>query len=106
MTKAAENANEMSRNAAFRQAKKEAGIPSSTQYNTHKKVFDSTSENRNVYEFEVNGQKKYIIEHLEDKMGRGPHFHGANDSKGSPFDKGRYKQYPGHSPEDFNGYKR
>ena len=26
-------------------------------------------------------------------MGRGPHFHGADDIKGNPFEKGRYNQY-------------
>jgi RHS repeat-associated protein len=97
---------QMSRRAAFRQAKRIAGIPTSSQYKTHKKVFDNTSENRKVYEFEVNGRNKYVIEHLDDKMGRGPHFHGADDIKGSPFDKGRYNQYPGHSPEDKVGYKK
>lgn len=51
-------------------------------------------------------RKKYIIEHREDKFGRGPHFHGADDLKGSPLEKGRYNQYPGHSPEDFVGYKK
>ena len=63
-----------------------------------------TSENRIVYEFDVCGEKKYIIEHPFDKMGRGNHFHGADDTKGSPFSKGRYNQYPGHFPEDFNGF--
>jgi len=38
-------------------------------------------------------------------MGRGPHFHGADDVKGNPFEKGRYNQYDGHHPEDFKGYK-
>lgn len=57
-------------------------------------------------EFEVDGKKKYIIEHREDKFGRSSHFHGADDLKGSPLEKGRYNQYPGHSPEDFVGYKK
>lgn len=70
----------------------------------YKFVFDGTSENRIVYEFDVCGEKKYIIEHPFDKMGRGNHFHGADDTKGSPFSKGRYNQYPGHFPEDFNGF--
>lgn len=38
-------------------------------------------------------------------MGRGNHFHGADATKGNPFSKGRYNQYPGHFPEDFNGFK-
>ena len=29
-----------------------------------------------------------------------------NDVKGNPFEKGRYNQYDGHYPEDFNGYKK
>ena len=37
-------------------------------------------------------------------MGRGNHFHGADASKGSLFDKGRYNQYDGHFPEDFDGF--
>lgn len=57
-----------------------------------------------VYEFDVGGKKKYIIEHAEDKYGRGKHFHGADDLEGSPFDKIRYNQYEGHFPEDINGY--
>ena len=67
-------------------------------------MYDGTSENRIVYEFEINDERKYIIEHQLDKMGRGNHFHGANASKGSPFDKGRYNQYDGHFPEDFDGF--
>lgn len=57
-----------------------------------------------VYEFNVGGKKKYIIEHAEDKYGRGKHFHGADDSKCSPFNKGTYEQFPGHFPEDINGF--
>lgn len=81
-----------------------AGIPKSAQYTTHKFVYDGSSENRIVYEFNVSGEKKYIIEHLFDKMGRGNHFHGADASKGSLFNKGRYNQYEGHFPEDFDGF--
>ena len=97
---------QVSRKEAFRQAKQNAEIPKSAQYNTHKFVYDGTSENRTVYEFVVGDKKKYVIEHSEDKMGRGPHFHGADDAKGSPFKKGRYNQYDGHYPESFNGYKK
>ncbi|WP_240949826.1 hypothetical protein [Psychrobacillus sp. BL-248-WT-3] len=32
-------------------------------------------------------RKKYIIEHRVDKFGRGPHFHGADDLKGSQWKK-------------------
>ena len=93
------------RRQVFREAKEATGIPKSAEYKTHKFVFDGTSENRIVYEFDVSGEKKYIIEHPFDKMGRGNHFHGADATKGNPFSKGRYNQYPGHFPEDFNGFK-
>ncbi|WP_071461028.1 HNH/endonuclease VII fold putative polymorphic toxin [Bacillus massilinigeriensis] len=96
----------LTKNGAFRDAKRRAGIPNSTQQKKPVDVYDGTTENRRVYEFEVDGKKKYIIEHREDKFGRGPHFHGADDLKGSPLEKGRYNQYPGHSPEDFVGYKK
>lgn len=101
---AGESGSNTTRRQAFREAKEAAGIPKSAEYKTHKFVFDGTSENRIVYEFDVCGEKKYIIEHPFDKMGRGNHFHGADDTKGSPFSKGRYNQYPGHFPEDFNGF--
>jgi len=98
------NSSKTTRRQAFRQAKEAAGIPKSAQYKIHKFVYDGSSENRIVYEFDVNGEKRYIIEHPFDKMGRGNHFHGADASKGSPFDKGRYNQYDGHFPEDFDGF--
>ncbi|WP_434799142.1 hypothetical protein [Terrisporobacter vanillatitrophus] len=31
-------------------------------------VYNGTSENRTVHEFYVDGKKKYIIKHAEDKM--------------------------------------
>jgi RHS repeat-associated protein len=96
----------LTKNGAFRDAKRRAGIPNSTQHKKPVDVYDGTTENRRVYEFKVDGKKKYIIEHREDKFGRGPHFHGADDFKGSPLEKGKYNQYPGHSPEDFVGYKK
>ncbi|CDH90547.1 conserved hypothetical protein [Clostridium botulinum B str. Eklund 17B (NRP)] len=78
---------QVGRNAAFRAAKRAAKIPNSTQGKKPVQVFDSSSENRIVHEFEVDGQKKYIIEHREDKFGRGFHFHGADDLKESPLKK-------------------
>jgi hypothetical protein len=93
-----------SRNQSFRAAKRSAGIPVSAQPITHKFVYDG--ENRIVHQFEVDGINKYIIEHRWDKFGRGPHFHGADDTIGSPFQKGRYQQYNGHFPEDFGGYTK
>ncbi|MGL5075146.1 MAG: HNH/endonuclease VII fold putative polymorphic toxin, partial [Waterburya sp.] len=62
--------------------------------------------NRTVYEFDVHGSKKYIVLHDDDKFGRGPHFHGADDSKGSPMLPGKYKQYPGHFPEIKFGFRK
>ena len=104
-TSDSEGGSDTTRRQAFREAKEATDIPKSAEYKTHKFVFDGTSENRIVYEFDINGEKKYIIEHPFDKMGRGNHFHGADAAKGSPFGKGRYNQYPGHFPEDFNGFK-
>ena len=98
------NTPKVSRNAAYRDAKRKAGIPNSVQGKKPVKVYDT--ENRIVQEFNVNGKKKYIVEHREDSFGRGAHFHGADNIKGSPLNKGRYNQYPGHFPEDFNGYRR
>ncbi len=92
------------RRRAFRDAKKAAGIPKSAQYKTHKFVYDGSTANRTVFEFEVGRKKKYIVEHPFDKMGRGKHFHGADDLYGSPFNKGTYHQLPGHFPEDFDGF--
>lgn len=80
---------QISRNSAFREAKRNAGIPNSVQGKKPVEIFD--------------GHKKYIVEHREDKFGRGFHFHGADDIKGSPLEKGRYNQYPGHFPENFDG---
>ncbi len=92
------------RRQAFREAKEATGIPKSSEFKTHKFVHDGTSEHRIVYEFEVDSEKKYIIEHSFDKMGRGKHFHGADALKGNPFNRGRYNQLSGHFPEDFNGF--
>ncbi|WP_307476594.1 HNH/endonuclease VII fold putative polymorphic toxin [Cytobacillus purgationiresistens] len=77
----------LTKNGAFRDAKRRAGIPNSTQHKKPVDVYDGTTENRRVYEFDVDGKKKYIIEHREDKFGRGPHFHGADDLKGTHWKK-------------------
>jgi uncharacterized protein RhaS with RHS repeats len=95
-----------SRRSQFREAKRQSDIPTSLQYTTHKYIYDSTSENRTVYEFDVYGKKKYIILHEEDKFSRGPHFHGADDRDGSPMEKGRYNQYDGHFPENKEGFEQ
>lgn len=99
----------LTRRGAFRKAKRDAGIPNVSQHKKPVHVYDGTSENRWVYEFgeyTEKGYQKFIIEHREDKFGRGFHFHGADSSKGNPLQKGRYNQYGGHYPENFNGYKK
>lgn len=93
-----------SRRAAFRTAKEQAKIPKSSQLTTHKYVYDNDFENRTVYEFDANGSKKYVVLHEEDKFGRGPHFHAADDLRNNPMEKGKYNQYPGHHPEDINEF--
>lgn len=103
VSKVSKQASSTTRRQAFRAAKRSAGIPTSAQYKTHKFIRDT--EHRTVYQFTVGAKNKYIINHSQDKFGRGRHFHGADDIKGNPFNKGRYNQYPGHFPEDFNGYR-
>lgn len=94
-------------NGAYRKARREAGIPNSTPRQKPTHVYDGTSENRLVEEYtNIKNEKVYIIEHREDKMGRGAHFHTADAEKGSPLEKGRYNQHPGHYPEDIEGYKK
>ncbi|UYL03890.1 HNH/endonuclease VII fold putative polymorphic toxin [Pantoea ananatis] len=47
------------------------------------------------------GDKKYILMHEDDKFGRGPHLHTADDLHGNPLEKNvRYNQHPGHIPEN------
>jgi len=89
----------------FRDAKRAAGIPTSIGHITHKYVRDKQYENRTVYDFGVlnKGIRFYIIKHAEDKFGRRPHYHGANNDSqkgGDPMNPGRYNQFPGHFPED------
>ncbi|PEM49097.1 WXG100 family type VII secretion target [Bacillus wiedmannii] len=97
----------LTRNGAYRKARRDAGIPNSTPHQKPIHVFDGTSENRLVEEYtNFKGQKRFIIEHREDKMGRGPHFHLATDKKGNPLEKGRYDQLKGHYPENLEGYNK
>ena len=63
--------------AAFREAKRRLRIPRNTNTPKPVKVYDNKYENRTVWEYKVDGNKKYIILHEEDKFGRGPHFHTA-----------------------------
>ena len=99
------------RNKAFRDAKEAAGIPKSLTFTKHKLVIDPKTENRLVYEFNLDGVKKYIVEHFGSKYdARGPHFHISEGVKGSlqktPLDLGRYLQSAKHFPEDIRGYKK
>ena len=96
--------NATTRRQAFREAKEAAGIPKSSQFKTHSFVYDGSTDDRIVYEFEVEEESLYIVEHPFDENGRGDHFHIADDLKGSPFEKGRYNQHKGHFPEDFDGF--
>ncbi|MDE1188715.1 MAG: HNH/endonuclease VII fold putative polymorphic toxin [Pantoea sp.] len=90
--------------AQFREAKRRLGIPKNTNTPQSVKVFDSKYENRTVWEFYNNGDRKYIIMHEEDKFGRGPHLHTADDLHGNPLEsKVRYNQHLGHIPEDTKG---
>ncbi|PFD95619.1 hypothetical protein COE15_01125 [Bacillus cereus] len=97
----------LTNNGAYRKARRTAGIPNSTPRKNPVQVFDGTTEHRWVEEYtNFKGETKYIIEHKEDKMGRGPHFHTADNTSGNPWKKGRYGQEDGHYPEDFEGYKK
>ncbi|SDY77010.1 HNH/Endo VII superfamily nuclease toxins [Bacillus sp. 166amftsu] len=78
----------LTNNGAYRKARRTAGIPNSTPRKNPVQVFDGTTEHRWVEEYtNFKGEKVYIIEHREDKMGRRSHFHTADDEKGSPFEK-------------------
>ena len=71
--------------------------------------FYSKYENRTVYEFDVDGKKKYVILHEEDKYGRGKHFHAAEPNTKNPHNPivpGKYNQLPGHHPENIHGFKK
>jgi len=88
----------------FRAAKRQLAIPKKTNIPVSTKVFDNKYENRTVWEFVDNGVKKYIIMHEEDKFGRGPHLHTADDLHGNPLEKNiRYNQHVGHIPEEKRG---
>ncbi|WP_433958674.1 hypothetical protein [Cytobacillus horneckiae] len=45
--------NVLTRNGAFRDAKRRAGIPNSIQHKKPVDVYDGATEHRRVYEFEV-----------------------------------------------------
>ncbi len=90
--------------AQFRAAKKFLKIPKNINTSNPVKVYDNKYEIRTVWKYEVNSDTKYIVMHEEDKFGRGPHFHTADDLHGDPFEpKIRYNQHSGHYPEEFKG---
>jgi len=66
-------------------------------------VYDKQYENRTVWAFKGDYQGKFIIMHQEDKFGRGPHLHTADDRRGSPLNPGKYNQHDGHIPENIKG---
>ncbi len=78
----------LSRNEAYRKAKRDAGIPMSTQPVKIGHVWDT--ERRNVFEFDVNGTKKYVVQHLWSNQGQDAHFHVAEPNKAgqTPWVKG------------------
>ena len=97
------NEEQPTRRQSFREAKEAAGISKSSQYKTHKFVYDGSTEHRVVFEFIVDNKSIYIVGHYSYKFGRGKHFHFVTD--GNPFLKGKYKQGEGHFPEFFGGFK-
>ena len=90
--------------AMFREAKRKLGIPKNTNTPQAVKLFDSKYENRTVWEFNCNGDKKYIIIHENDIFCRDPHLHTADDLHEKPLEKNVcYNQHPGHIPENKTG---
>ena len=107
----------ITRRQAFNQAKRDAGIPTSSSPIKQKWVneYGSKGDPQRVYQFDVDGKKKYIIEHPPDKNGRGSHFHVAGEKyEGQDLftDGERYKNLgksvPGvkeHYPEEIGGFQ-
>nr|WP_261388023.1 RHS repeat-associated core domain-containing protein [Pantoea soli] len=60
-----------SRRAAFRTAKEQAKIPKSSQFTTHKYVYDNDVENRTVCEFDVNSSKNMLSSTKRINLGEG-----------------------------------
>ena len=92
--------------AAFRQAKRNLGIPKNVNTPPMKKVWDNQYENRTVWEFEGEHKGKFIVLHADDKLGRGKHLHTATSLEGrvDPTQPGKYNQHKGHIPEDYEGF--
>ncbi|MGG5506992.1 MULTISPECIES: DUF6531 domain-containing protein [unclassified Myroides] len=88
---------------AFRRAKQQLRIPKAVNNPKPVYVYDSQYENRTVWAFTGDHSGKFIIMHGEDKFGRGPHLHTADDKKGSPLSPGKYNQHDGHIPENIKG---
>ncbi len=113
------------RNQMFQQAKRDAGIPTSQSPSRQGWINKSAINNKfirggepaRIYEFSAEGGKKYIIEHLFDGGGRGPHFHVGEPKEGVDmfqdgakyFNLGKDEDYSGildHYPTDFGGFSR
>lgn len=92
---------------AFRQAKRNLGIPKNVNTPKPIKVFDRQFENRTVWGFEGENKGKFIVMHQEDKFGRNQHLHTATsmDGRVDPTEPGKYNQHKGHIPEDIKGFK-
>lgn len=88
---------------AFRRAKQQLRIPKHINTPKPVHVYDKQYENRTVWAFEGDYHGKFIIMHQEDKFGRGPHLHTADDRRGSPLNPGKYNQHEGHIPENIKG---
>lgn len=88
---------------AFRRAKQQLRIPKVVNNPKPVYVFDKQYENRTVWAFTGDHSGKFIVMHAEDKFGRGPHLHTADDKKGSPLSPGKYNQHDGHIPENMKG---
>ncbi|MBN6074796.1 hypothetical protein HYE60_05980, partial [Aggregatibacter actinomycetemcomitans] len=92
---------------AFNQAKSNLGIPANVPNPEPQFVWGGNTENRYVWAFDGEHSGKYVVMHLEDKFGRGPHLHTATDVQGKPSPTikslDRYNQHEGHIPEDIIG---
>ena len=70
------NCEQPTRSQMFNAAKRDAGIPTSLSPSKQGWVNEfSGGEPQRIYQFDVDGTAKYIVEHLFDPNGRGPHFH-------------------------------
>ncbi len=98
---------QITKRAAFNQAKRNLNIPKNVNTPKPVKVYDPSFENRTVWAFEGEHKGKFIVMHEEDKFGRGKHMHTATSKEGrvDPTQPGKYNQHDGHIPEDIKGIK-